>query len=87
MTSKGIIAYHNSLEMLIKHLAAFNVLLALKMVMQGFRSFFITGIVMSKTSGYSPDSLGSMAYDRKSNTNMHNYEHNTLLHNLLPGRS
>jgi hypothetical protein len=56
------------------------------LMMHGFRSFFIAVPVMSKVSSYSPDSKGSIAYDRKSNTNMHNYGH-TLLHNLLPGRS
>jgi hypothetical protein len=86
MTSKGIIAYYNSQKILVKRLAAFNIFSILNMVMQGFGSFFITLPVMSKVSSRFSGSNGPIAFDKKSNTNMHNYGH-TLLHNLLPGRS
>jgi hypothetical protein len=89
MTCKRELTYQDLFRMFNNHLLAFNVYTALNVTgnsssdRQLYLGWLMAGKAVDGPLGHLFDPQGSTRIAKKSNTNMHNYEH-TFLHNLLP---
>jgi hypothetical protein len=89
MTSKRELTYQDLFRMFNNHLLAFNVYMALNVTgnnsanRQLYQGWLMAGKPENTPLSHLFDPKGSTGYAKKSNTNMHDYEH-TFLHNLLP---